>query len=200
MSTARRAAAAAALLVLALATGGCGDDGEEATDDTTPVADDTPLDTGGATTDDAPSDTADGGSGNPCEVVTQEQWEVLFGAGVTKSDASGGPDNCNILTSGASPGHEVSLSNLSASFDTTFDEQVAANLGCGDSSVTVDGVGDQAVVDTSCLAISGRAWVLVDDGGDILLVSFNAAEPSDADPAAVEETLTTIAQDMLAAR
>lgn len=205
MKTHARCSAAAVLLALVLAATGCSDDeSADSTDATVDAAESTVADDGGDSSDDTTSETtgddASGDTaGNPCEVVTQEQWEVLFGDGVTKADASGGPDNCNVLTSGSSPGHEVSLSNLSANFETTFDAEVTNNAGCGEAT-DLEGTGDQAVVDTSCLGVSGMAWVIVDDGGDVLLVSFSAGEPSEADPAAVEDTLATIAQDMLAAR
>lgn len=211
MNTIARRCTAAAVVVLTLVATSCGDDGGgDDAQDGTDASESTVADAGESSGDDGADSSGDDagessgddvatGSANPCDVITQEQWEVLFGAGVTKGDASGGADNCNVLTSGASPGHEVALSNFSASFETTFDDQVAAYAGCDEATV-LDGVGDQAIIDTSCLAIAGSAWVIVDDGGDILLVSYDVGEPSTADLAAVEATLTTITQDMLAAR
>lgn len=213
-STSTRRLAFAAAVTLALAGGACSSDDSEddagdggapsstAAASTTDGADEGGDETADGATD-GESDSEDGesgGSGNPCSVVTQEQWETLFGAGVTKADGSGSADNCNILTSGSSPGHEISLTNLSASRETAFEDELTNNPGCGGAAIELEGVGDQAVIDTSCLAMSGRAWVIAEVGGDVLLMSFDAGEPTDVDTATFTETFTVIATDMVAAR
>ena len=163
-------------------------DGEEAAD--------------AASTATSQAESACGGQGdNPCAVVTEAQWQTLFGAGVKKSDASGGAASCNVLTSGASPGHEVELTNFSVNLSsTTFEDQLGYNAPCGsDPAEELTGVGERAVLDTSCLALTGRAWVIAEHDGDVYGLFMNAGEPSKADPAQVRAVLTTIATEALAA-
>lgn len=195
--------AALTLTTLLLVAAGCGSDDAESASSTTGAAAES-SDTSAATGAEGSegSESAGGGDGKPCEVVTQAQWETLFGAGVKKGDASTGKDNCNVLTSGASPGHEVEFTNFSASLpDTDFDAQLGFNGPCGaDPAKSLSGVGDKAVIDTSCLALSGRAWVIAEQGGDVFGVFVNMGEPSKAAPADVEKVLSTIAKDALAAR
>ena len=197
------------LATLLLAVAGCGsDDGDAGSSSTAagPAAAETTAVAAGGEQADADGEEADdgtsGGGDNPCEVVTQAQWETLFGAGVKKSDASGGKDNCNVLTSGSSPGHEVEFTNFSANLpNTDFDAQVGYNPPCGsEPAKALSGVGDKAVIDTSCLTLSGSAWVLAEQGGDVFGVFVNMGAPSKAPVAEVEQVLTTIAKDALAAR
>ncbi len=107
-----------------------------------------------------------------------------------------------MLTSGSSPGHEISFVNFSANLsNTTFDAQVGFNPPCGSApAAELAGVGDRAVLDTSCVAISGRAWIIAEVDGDVVGLFFNAGEPAKTEAATVGTTLTTIAKDVLAAR
>lgn len=138
------------------------------------------------------------GSSNPCEAVTQEQWEAMFGAGVTKGDASGGSDNCNILTSGSSPGHELALTDLALVGTESFDEALSFNAGCEGAPAELD-LGDRAVLDTSCLELVGTAFALVQDGDAILLVTLELGEPA-TDASAVADAFTEAVVDTVAAR
>lgn len=198
--------AGSALAALLLFTAACGsDDGDagssavgapaEATSDAATSDTAATGDTAGG------SDAAGGGAGdNPCAVVTEAQWETLFGAGVQKSDASGGKANCNVLTRGTSSGHEVELTNFSVNLaNTTFEDQLGYNAPCGsEPAKELSGVGDRAVLDTSCLSLSGRAWVIAEHDGDVYGLFMDAGEPSKADPAQVATVLTTIATEALA--
>ncbi len=203
--------AAAAAAVLAAGLGACGgSDGEDAaagSGASTTAADGAAASTtAGAAAEEGDKDddsaSASKSASNPCAVVTQKMWETMFGAGVTKSDASGGPDNCNVLTKGTSPGHEVSFTNFSANLpNTNYDAQLGYNPPCTDGPAkTITGVGDKAVVDTSCLKLSGRAWVITESGGDVFGIFFDAGEPAKTDAAAIESTLVGIAKEALAAR
>jgi len=193
MPNLRRATAAAALAALLLTAGACSSDDDSAseTDPTSTAADgeDSGADDSGS----------DAGSDNPCDTVTQEQWTAIFGEGVTKSDASGSVDNCNVLTSGSSPGHEISLANLASVGTTSFDEAVAGYASCSGSPTDVD-VADQAILDTSCLETAGSAWVIAEDGDDILLVYLSTGAPAEGDPAEIGDTLTEVAAGMVDAR
>lgn len=134
------------LLALVVAAAACGgDDGGAASTggDTTAATGAPGTDT---TTPAAAGDEEAGGPANPCDAVTQQQWEAIFGAGVIKSDASGTADSCNVLTSGSSPGHELALTNLSRSGTTTFDEALATYRGCSGEPTELD-LGERAVAD-----------------------------------------------------
>lgn len=192
----RRSAPAAVLLALVVAAAACGgDDGGAAS-----PGGDTTAATGAPGTDTttpAGGGEEASGSANPCDAVTQQQWEAIFGAGVTKSDASGTADSCKVLTSGSSPGHELALTNLSMSGTASFDEALATYRGCSGEPTELD-LGERAVADGSCLGLSGKATVIVQDG-DILLVTLNLGEPA-LDPEGVLAAFTEAATAVVSAR
>ena len=126
-------------------------------------------------------------------------WETTLPDGVTKGEASGGEDNCNILTSGSSPGHEIALTNLAVVGTDSFEEALSFNTGCGDAEPTELTLVDRTVVDTSCLEVVGTAFALAQDGDAVLLVEVDLGGPA-TDAAAVADAFTEVVVDVISAR
>jgi hypothetical protein len=131
--------------------------------------------------------------------VTEAQWEAIFGSGVTKADASGSRNRCSVLTSGSSSGQEIALQELGSMGIASFDDALASYTGCSGEPTEID-LADRAVLDTSCLPTSGKAWVIAQSGEEVLYVSLNLGGPASGDPAAIGDAFAEAATAIVDAR
>lgn len=198
---ARRAAALLAALLLTVAAAACGgDDTSDTTAGTSQNGSSTEAGGGsGGDGNDGDGNDTEAGPANPCDAVTQAQWEAIFGSGTTKADASGTRDRCSIATAGASSGETISLEEQSAFGITSFDQALTTYTGCDGEPTEID-LADRAVLDTSCLGQAGTAFVLAQSGDDVLYISLDFGDIPTGDPTAIGDAFAEAATAIVDAR
>lgn len=148
---------------------------------------------------DGGGDGSGGITDNPCSALTQAQWEALFGPGARKGNPAGDAERCGVTSNGA-PRNSVSFTDVTTLRNRTFDDVVDGTPTCSASPTPLRGVGDRAVIDTSCAATNGQARVIIEDGGYTLVLAYDAGGPAPVDDAAIATTLTEIARRIVAGR